>query len=151
MNPNSPEQDFTVKWSVKTIKDSPKIKNHSSIRYGDKFILFGGYDGKNNLNTIYLYDIVKENWSVKPSTGEVPRERNGHSASILNDKMYIVGGWLGTGVFASDEVFELDLLNFSWKKIILEGQEIGPLNMHSAETYKGNIIIFRYCNLYLFR
>ena len=132
-----------MKWSVKSFKDSPKIKNHSSIKYGGKFILFGGYDGKNNLNTIYFFDILKESWSVKTSTGDIPRERNGHSASLLGDKMYIVGGWLGTGALASDEVFELDLINFEWKKVLLEGQGIGSLNMHSAEIYNGKIIIFR--------
>ena len=94
-------------------------------------------------DTIYIYDIIKESWSIKISTGDVPKERNGHSASLLGDKMYIVGGWLGTGVFASDEIFELDLTNYNWKSIVLEGKGIGSLNMHSAEIYKDKIIIFR--------
>ena len=81
--------------------------------------------------------------AVAQSNGEIPKGRNGHSSTVINDKMYVVGGWLGTGSYASDEVFELDLITYTWRKVTLEGKGIGPLNMHSAENYEGKIIIFR--------
>ncbi len=56
--------------------------------------------------------------------------------------MYIVGGWLGAGQLASDEIYELDLDEYIWKKINAE-PGIGPANMHSADLYGEEIIIFK--------
>lgn len=56
--------------------------------------------------------------------------------------MYMIGGWPGTNYLASDQVYILDLETFTWTKINNSG--IGPVNMHSANLYGEEIIIFRY-------
>lgn len=52
----------------------------------------------------------------------------------------MIGGWLGTSEMASDEVNLLNLETFQWTKI---NGDIGPSNMHTADLYKNEIIIFR--------
>jgi hypothetical protein len=54
--------------------------------------------------------------------------------------MYVIGGWLGAGQLASDEIYELDLDGFIWRKI---DSDPGPANMHSADLYGEEIIIFK--------
>jgi hypothetical protein len=56
--------------------------------------------------------------------------------------MYLTGGWLGDEQVASDEIYELNLLNFVWGKLIFDSS-IGPCNMHSANRWGRKIVIFR--------
>jgi len=49
------------------------------------------------------------------TSGSEPEARNGHSATLVNKKMYVIGGWLGSGTFASNDVYILNLENYQWK------------------------------------
>jgi hypothetical protein len=53
----------------------------------------------------------------------------------------MIGGWPGDNHLASDEVYVLDLDNFIWEK--KADTLIGPVNMHTADLYGEDIIIFR--------
>lgn len=86
MNPNSPERDFIVKWHSKICKELPNLKNHSSVLYKSSIIIFGGYDGENNLNTVYIYDIEKDKCNLMKTSGDIPKGRNGHSATVVGNK-----------------------------------------------------------------
>lgn len=48
------------------------------------------------------------------ATGKLPEGRNGHTATVVDNKMYVIGGWLGSGTYASREVYILDLDYFNW-------------------------------------
>lgn len=93
-----------------------QIKNHSSIFYNNKLIIFGGYDGKKNHNELHIFDILKNEWMKISTSGSEPEARNGHSATLVNKKMYVIGGWLGSGTFASNDVYILNLENYQWKQ-----------------------------------
>lgn len=140
------DQKFQIKWEIIKSEDPPKLKNHTSILFKRELILFGGFDGKNNVNALYSYCLDSNLWKILNSTGDVPKPRNGHSSTLIENKMYIIGGWLGTGQYANDEIYELDLLLLIWKKIILDNQSIGATNMHTADYYNGKIYIFRGAN-----
>lgn len=65
---------------------------HSAACLGDQMLVFGGYDGKNDL---WAYTLKTNQWiEIKP---EGPRGRVGHSASCLGDQMLIFGGCDGMG------------------------------------------------------
>ncbi len=134
--------NYKVKWYSRNCQDLPYLKNHSSVLYLNSIIIFGGYDGEKHLNTVYLYDISHDKCTIQETYGDIPKGRNGHTAIIHNNLMYMIGGWLGISQFASDEVYELNLTNFSWRKLTLD-PGIGPSNMHSADLYNDEIFIFR--------
>lgn len=142
MNPNSPDRDFNVKWYIKQHQQLPNLKNHSAVIYKEQIIIFGGYNGKDNLNKTFIYDIDKDKWKLQKTNGDIPYGRNGHTSTVVNDKMYVIGGWLGEGDVASDEVYTLDLVDYTWLKVSLT-PGIGPSNKHSADLYKDTIYIFR--------
>lgn len=67
---------------------------HSAVNYKDKLIIFGGED-KDLLwrNDFYSFDInTKQMKQIDNSQPFFPPKRDGHTAIIMNDKMYIVGG-----------------------------------------------------------
>ena len=67
----------------------------------------------------------------------------GHTASLIKDSLYIIGGWLGSGPYASSEVFELELGSLKWKECKTTGNAPGPCNMHSSDLLEDKIYVFR--------
>ena len=62
---------------------------------------------------------------------------------MLENKLYIIGGWLGQGPLAADDLHILDLDLFRWLPHQTSGESPGPCNMHTADAYKDNIYVFR--------
>jgi len=75
---------------------TPQIKNHTATLYKNKLYIFGGYDGKKNHSSLRVFDCELNIW-MKPrkSTGQQPIGRNGHTATLVKNRLYIIGGWLG--------------------------------------------------------
>ena len=123
--------------------ECPQIKNHSAIIYKRCIYLFGGYDGKKNHNTLHVYDIDKNEWTHPITMGEDPPGRNGHTASLVDSKMYIIGGWLGSGPFAASDMYILDLDQLIWEHPLTKGISPGPCNMHSTDLIQRRLYLFR--------
>lgn len=96
--------------------------------------MFGGYNGKNNHNELHVLDLKSLKWSQPETTGHKPEARNGHSATLVDHHMYIIGGWFGRGTFASNDVYILDLTRLHWRLCQTSGVAPGPCNMHSADN-----------------
>lgn len=103
-----------LRLEVPQNNECPQIKNHTTILYKNRLYLFGGYDGKKNHNALYIYTLDKLEWSKVKVAGMEPDGRNGHTATLVDNFMYIIGGWLGTGTFASSDayIFNLSLIVF---------------------------------------
>eukprot|EP01129_Flabellula_baltica_P005130 TRINITY_DN1830_c0_g1_i3.p1 TRINITY_DN1830_c0_g1~~TRINITY_DN1830_c0_g1_i3.p1 ORF type:complete len:449 (-),score=63.73 TRINITY_DN1830_c0_g1_i3:1369-2664(-) len=70
----------------------PPVSRHQSCTYGSKIIVFGGYDGIENFNELAVYDTETFCWENLECSGEVPVPRSNHTASIIDDYLYIYGG-----------------------------------------------------------
>lgn len=58
--------------------------------------MFGGYDGKKNHSALRVFDAEKNQWlKSKKTIGIQPLGRNGHTASLIKNRLFIIGGWLG--------------------------------------------------------
>ena len=62
---------------------------------------------------------------------------------FLDNKLYILGGWLGQGPLAAEDLHILDLINFKWLDFHVKGLPPGPCNMHTADCYNNKIYVFR--------
>ena len=88
-----------IKVTANPNLQGPKVKNHSTIYYKDQIILFGGYDGKKNHNKLYTFNLKTNTWEAPQVQGkeiDIPDGRNGHTATLIDNTMFIIGGWLGS-------------------------------------------------------
>ncbi|KAG8125212.1 hypothetical protein E2320_020446 [Naja naja] len=68
---------------------------HSAVVYGNGMYLFGGLMGLSEQKDFWMWDFIATNWSsIRKSQG--PPRLVGHSASILEDSMLILGGGLSS-------------------------------------------------------
>lgn len=76
---------------------TPNIKNHTATLYKNKLYVFGGYDGKKNHSSLRVFDTERNTWIKprRPSGSSAPMGRNGHTATLVQNRLYIIGGWLG--------------------------------------------------------
>lgn len=54
------------------------------------------------------------NWSVPEVTGSKPMPRDGHSACVINDRMYIFGGYQTNPSQLSQDLYMLNLHSMVW-------------------------------------
>ena len=105
---------------------------HTLTRYSTKIILFGGFDGRSWLNDIHSLDtgislsfslpaisrITKifldtMTWNQPTVHGKPPLERCGHTATIVGDRLIVLGGNDSTGEFNDINILMLGMLYFT--------------------------------------
>jgi hypothetical protein len=57
------------------------------------FCRFGGTDDQHNYNDTWSFDIWSRKWTELQCTGSIPSPRGGHSAVLVDDVMYVFGGF----------------------------------------------------------
>ena len=117
----------------------PSLKNHAAIICDNTMLIFGGFDGKSEKNTMITYDLYTNSLSIVNSA---IKPRNGHSATFVPPQsMFIIGGWLNLGPYASDEIFgfRAGRSDFSSKRLS-SGQRFGkkrhPLPFISCQEFQ---------------
>lgn len=69
---------------------------HSCDLIGNKLYVFGGWNGKQALNDLYVLDFNTMTWSLRDLTGNGPSSRNNHSIAMVGVQLFIHGGHDGT-------------------------------------------------------
>ncbi|GAV00708.1 hypothetical protein RvY_11518-2 [Ramazzottius varieornatus] len=93
---------------------------HSAAAWKHYAYIWGG---RNDLagacNTLYCFDTEKTTWARPKMHGRCPDKRDGHSAAILEDTMYIFGGFEETRDRFSSAIFAYHILYSTWNTIRL--------------------------------
>ena len=94
------------------------------VTWGKYAILFGGRDDFRACNVVYRFDTTTHQWkkfenrfgipvpnrkNVADVMGNVPNARDGHSACVIDDAMYIYGGFVESEHQFCGEVYRLHL------------------------------------------
>ena len=95
--------------------------------------MFGGYDGQRNHSTLHVFDHTALRWVRQTVGGTVPLGRNGHTATLAEGKLFIIGGWLGSGPLAASDVHYIELSEMKWVEPPVLGEPPGPCNMHTSD------------------
>ena len=150
----------TLEWSRPSLSNRPKLKNHSSVVLDGKIYIFGGYNGHSNNNELLVLSLESSTLSqCMKYTGSPPDPRNGHTATIVGRytgsryiiacitftrRMYVIGGWLGGGTIAANDVHVLDFDTMHWSART-SNTRAPPCNMHTAEYIPSlnRILVFR--------
>lgn len=79
-----------------------KLSNYALTSYEGQIFLFGGWDGKNVLDSVYRYDPSLDKWFEGES---MPTPRMNASASVLNGQILVVGGTDNENILSTSELF----------------------------------------------
>lgn len=108
---------------------------HTAITYGNRMIVFGGYDGKKKLNDTYVYDFEMKQWSLPSATAyNSPNRRCKHSAVLYKKKMFITGGFQfkDGDNYALTDMHALDLETYVWSSVLMGNGCPEALQGHKA-------------------
>lgn len=79
--------------------------------------IWGGRNDEAACNVLFCFDTTTHMWSQPKVHGEVPGARDGHSACVINNCMYIFGGYEEDTDMFSQDVHVLDLKTMEWKYV----------------------------------
>eukprot|EP00759_Apiculatamorpha_spiralis_P057122 PhF_6_TR8455/c0_g1_i2/m.13198 len=130
----------------------PPVESHSLAGHGNRLILFGGTNGSNLSNEVWIFSLVssaagRRGWRKKKCDGNIPLPRSGHSAVVLKNQMYIFGGFGSTlsspNPILLNSVYVLDLDTYEWSAVVTT--PIEAIKNHTMEHYKGKGYVFGGC------
>jgi len=102
----------------------------------------------NDLNIFYLDNFVKSNGSNKlvncvkvnfDKNAVVPSTRWGHTSSVYQDKMYVLGGRNETDI---SDLYVLDPETMKWSEVTYANRIPKPRRRHSAVFISSSLVMF---------
>ena len=118
---------------VQHAKECPSPRDgHSGWEYAGKMWVFGGegpppdryliengdFEGEDDIrnNQLLCYDPSIQRWTNPQCFGAVPSPRSHHASTIVNDKVWLFGGYSDFWT-VHDDIFELTMPSFTWTQI----------------------------------
>jgi len=134
----------TKSWEmVETAEESrvPCARSlHAGAVWGDKFVVFGGYDGHHRVNDLHSFDFKSKTWA-ELSRENAPSPRDRHVATVFGDALYIFGGF--DGLARVNDLHSFDLVSNVWRQVpVTSGVPPTPRHSHAAAVYHSSMFIF---------
>ncbi len=101
---------------------------------------FGGTNGVQWFNDVWTYDPRFNVWSQLDCIGYIPAPREGHSAALVNDVMYIFGGRTEEGTDLGD-LAAFRITSRRWYTFQKMGPAPSPRSGHSMTAYGKQIVV----------
>lgn len=119
-------------------------ESHSTVLYKNQLIVYGGMNGKKRLNDIWMLDLNTFTWIKINTIGTNPLARSMHTATIVDNEMYIFGGFVherSKSWKCTSSIQCLDLELYKWKNFpsIIRPK---PRAGHAAIEHYGRIYIW---------
>lgn len=96
---------------------SPSARAYHTLHvYGDKIILYGGYNATTTFIDFYVYDIFTESWTQRIIGGTQPIVTRNPSCFIYKNFFYVTGGLNASSNLAINNIyhFDMSLASPSW-------------------------------------
>ena len=124
-----------LRWRMHGLASASKRKNHAAVCIGGCVYILGGYSRSlANLNDVVVVEERAGSYrqtELVVSNSNLFTPKNGHSATLVDDKLYVLGGW--TGILVESVVCVFDVVLSSWSRPTVYGTPHSILNMHTAE------------------
>eukprot|EP00297_Palpitomonas_bilix_P005055 CAMPEP_0113875200 /NCGR_PEP_ID=MMETSP0780_2-20120614/4800_1 /TAXON_ID=652834 /ORGANISM="Palpitomonas bilix" /LENGTH=645 /DNA_ID=CAMNT_0000861143 /DNA_START=98 /DNA_END=2035 /DNA_ORIENTATION=+ /assembly_acc=CAM_ASM_000599 len=130
-------------WTVEATTGTAPAgrRGHSAVMWGSKMIIYGGQDGMNFLNDLFVCDLSIQQWTAVNFDGNAPPPRSYHIAQLHNDKVYIYGGAGQNWYFFNDiHVFDLKMRRFS--PLQVDGASPSARCFHSGAVLDNDLFVF---------
>ncbi|XP_027205977.2 host cell factor [Dermatophagoides pteronyssinus] len=94
-------KNSVYQWDMPNCSGEPPTprESHTAVTFtprngpGPKLLIYGGMSGF-RLGDICILDIPSMTWSKVDPSGSIPFPRSLHTATVIDQKMYIFGGWV---------------------------------------------------------
>ncbi|KAG7306015.1 hypothetical protein JYU34_008586 [Plutella xylostella] len=136
----------TLRWSAVAYKDN-EVKpfqryGHTTVAYKNIVYMWGGRNNAVACVTLSSFDVKTLEWNIPDVTGMVPYAKDGHSACVIKNKMYIFGGFEYLSDQYSQEVHCLDLDTMVWTLVSAKGTPPSHRDFHSAVALGERMYVF---------
>ncbi|KAL6060967.1 RhoGEF domain containing protein [Balamuthia mandrillaris] len=114
--------------------------NHSATLVGDHSIfVFGGRDNVigDLYNDLLVFDTEKLIWTKPKVKGETPPKMYGHSATLIGNKIYLIGGHQQN---PTQKVYILNTAKLQWSSMQPRLQPFASVMNHAAILFRGHIV-----------
>lgn len=91
---------------------------------------------------MYIYEVRTRMWTKPNTFGMKPGARDGHSATVVGDAMFIFGGFEDDTERFSQDVYRLCLKTWTWTLILTRGVPPAWRDFHSASCLNNRLYIF---------
>ncbi|SZF05944.1 unnamed protein product [Blumeria hordei] len=119
-------------------KNKPKARGyHTANMVGSKLIIFGGSDGGECFQDVWVFDV--EALTFSPVNIHISYPRLSHTATIVGSYLFVIGGH--DGVEYCNEVLLLNLVTMVWDKRRIYGQLPQPRGYHTTVLHDSRLIV----------
>lgn len=101
---------------------------------------FGGTDGVTWFNDVWTYEPRSNSWTELECIGYIPVPREGHSAALVNDTMYVFGGRTQEGVDLGD-LAAFRISSRRWYMFQNMGHSPSARSGHSMTAFGKHIVV----------
>ena len=118
--PSSITTNFTFfRWAGQCSKYLSKCSSGSFLQG-----YLGGSPSHEPEGSLQVFDLSKAEWAMVEQGMEMPSIISGGCCALINNRLYVFGGWLAGARNA--DIHELDLLNYTWRKLDPKNPGEGP-------------------------
>ena len=147
---SSESEAFWTKIESTEENDSPigRWQHTSTYINNEEILVFGGFGNSkstSHLNDTWIFDIKTEKWkcvSLPRDKHFIPDPRGAHSASLLENKVYVFGGYGGYGYSRRDfnDLNVLDIKSWTWTKVDTSSCP-SPRSGHQSIVMDGKLFV----------
>ncbi|KHN78943.1 Kelch domain-containing protein 3 [Toxocara canis] len=116
---------------------------HTVVAYKGKAYLWGGRNDEHGASAqMHIFDPETCSWSLVERNGPCPPARDGHSAVVVDDTMYVFGGFEEESQRFSRETYAFDLQTHQWSEIRTTGVAPQWRDFHTACAINNKMYVF---------
>ncbi|KAK4233725.1 Tip elongation aberrant protein 1 [Achaetomium macrosporum] len=116
----------------------PKARGyHTANMVGSKLIIYGGSDGGECFNDVWVYDVETQIW--KAVNIPVTFRRLSHTATLVGSYLFVIGGHDGNEY--SNDVLLLNLVTMTWDKRKVYGVPPSGRGYHGAVLHDSRLLM----------
>ncbi|KAG0601549.1 hypothetical protein M758_11G120800 [Ceratodon purpureus] len=141
------DEGNTCEWSQ---PEKPRIgarpgsfSHHTACMTQDHrhMIVFGGYRScAGHLNETWFLDLHLMIWTSPDYIGVPPSPRRGHSAAIIDKRMYVLGGYNGVAHLSDFHVFNVE--SMIWESVDAHGDQPTPRRQHAMTAVGRHLVVY---------
>jgi len=138
------DPEYGVSWETVQMKGSVpgKISHHKTAVFGQTVMIYGGIN--DHECCVFEFDSMKNNFTQLKQTGDVPKLRDDHSMSQIDEEQIIIFGGFVEGSRCNEcFVGKKNGANLEWRQVGAKSPQAPcPRNSHTSVFFEGKLYIF---------